>query len=154
MAASDRMMIDLDSLPQQFDMTLDGEDFTFRVYRLEANDQYYISVYDEDMVPIVLGEKMEYQEALFGSINDPRLPVGYMVPYDESGQESTVDGSNFQKSVFIFFPEDENDDDTPTEFDDDLADDEETIDSVDDDNGTDDEVNLYGTDRIVGGDDV
>ncbi|WP_338230783.1 phage baseplate plug family protein [Lactiplantibacillus paraxiangfangensis] len=157
MAESDSIEFDVDQLPQKFNMTLAGEDFTFRVYRSEYSDYLYIDVYDEDEVPIVLGEKMEYGEPLFGTINDPRLPIIPIIPRSESEGESVVDGSNIQKSVFLFLPADDpdEDDEAATEFTDDLDDedgDDDSDDLDDNDEFTDDDMNLYGTDETVGDD--
>lgn len=153
MAESDSIDVDLNQLPQKFNMTLGGEGFTFRVYRSEFRDCFYIDVYDEDEVPIVLGEKIEYGEPLFGTVNDPRLPIIPIIPSSESDGESVVDGGNFQQSVFLFLPADDPDDsdEATAEFDDDLDanEDDDSDDLDEDDDLTDDDANTYGTDETV-----
>lgn len=149
MTQNDRIVID--TIPSRFEMEFDGENFVFEIYRNDYNDRIYISVFDEDMVPIVLGEKLIYGEQVFGTINDPRLPLAYMVPYDESNQENEVTGATFNKAVFIFLPQDDADDadDVTDIFDDDLDADDAEDDYADQELTDDDPINLYGTDTTV-----
>lgn len=154
MAESDSIPINMDQLPEKFNMTLAGEDFTFRCYRNPYNDCLYMDCWDADDVKVLKGEKLEYNEPLFGTVNDPRLPIIYMVPYSEAGDESVVDASNFQKSVFLFLPEEDSDSngDDASEFTDDLDaldDDDEDDDLDNDEEFEDDDMNLYGTDETV-----
>ena len=153
MAKDDRIIVT--TLPCRFDKEFNGETFNFRMYVNDQNDRVYISVFDEDMVPILTGEKLMYGEPIFGTVNDPRLPLAYMVPYDESNQEHEVTGGTFNSAVFIFLPQDdENEADAATaDFSDDLSEDEEAVDSADQDLGDEDSINLYGTDETVGGED-
>lgn len=152
MSEENKVDIDMSSLPQRFNMLINGINYNFRVSHSDYNDGIYIDCWDENMVRVVLGEKLEYGEPVFGSINDPRLPLIYWVPYSEDGSESTVTGGNLQKSVFIYNPQDEEDeaDLAADQFGDDL-DDDEISEDMDDDLGDEDDTSPYGTDETVDG---
>ncbi|WP_203642988.1 phage baseplate plug family protein [Levilactobacillus andaensis] len=152
MAEETRIDVDMSNLPQRFNMVIGGINYNFRLRHNDYNDGLYLDCWDEDFVPIVLGEKLEYGEPIFGSVNDPRLPLINWIPYSEDGSESTVTGGNLQKTVFIYAPEDDEDetDEAADQFGDDL-DDDETEENVDDDLGDEDDSSLYGTDETVDG---
>lgn len=156
MAENDRILVDLsDNTEEEFEKEFNGVKYNFKAYRNAQNDRIYMSIFDENMVPIITGEKLMYGMEIFGTISEPRLPAFYVIPYDESDQVHEVTGATFQSPVFIFLPQDDDEDadGSETDFNDDLDDDEESIESADQTISDDDAINLYGTDQIVGGED-
>lgn len=146
MAVNDYIDINLDDIPVQFDYTIDGIDFTFYLYYNEVNDSYYIDLFDENGVQIVNGEKLIYGYPLFGSINDPRLPLINIVPMDEQGNETEVSKLNFTNTVQLFIKDTDDDDiDANTGNSSDEGDDDTVS-----DNTAHADINDYGTDKSVG----
>lgn len=139
MAMHDYLDINSEDIPMSFSHEIDGVNYNLDIYYNDVNDAYYISIYDENNVPIVLSEKIVYGEILFGKINDPRLPLVNIVPFDENENESEVNKLNFTKTVQLYFMD--------SELDDSDDDDEDTDDSDNDDVP---DINDYGNDETVG----
>lgn len=152
MSEENRIDVDMSVLPQKFNMEIDGINYNFRVRHSDYDDSIHMDCWDDDMVQILMGEKLEYGEPVFGSVNDPRLPLIYLVPYSEDGSESTITGSNLQKSTFIYNPQDDENeaDQAAAQFGDTLDDDEASEETDDDEIAGEDETSLYGTDDVVG----
>lgn len=149
MAVNDYIDIKLSDIPCQFDYTFDDTDYTLDLYYNKLNDSYYINLYDENMVPIVMGEKLVYGQPLWNAITDPRLPLVNLVPFDEDNNETEVSKLNFTDSIQLYIKNvDEVPDDIPT---DNTNDDNDVDDSVSE-NPSDVDFNEYGNDKQVGGD--
>ncbi|CAJ1226676.1 phage baseplate plug protein [Lactiplantibacillus xiangfangensis] len=103
MAQRDYIPIDVDDLPEQFELDIDDVTYNFGINYNEVGDFYTVDLYDEDMEPIVLGEKMVLDHPLWNSYADKRLPLRDIVPMDESGQAKAVNSETLGKIVFLFF---------------------------------------------------
>lgn len=146
MAVNDYIDINLDDLPVQFDYTIDENDFSFYLYYNETNDSYYIDILDENGIEIVTGEKLVYGYPLFGSINDPRLPMINIVPFDEDDKQKEVSKLNFTTSVKLYIKDTDEDYSENNIIDFSNEDDDDEV----KDNTTNADINDYGTDKTVG----
>ncbi|MEK5133206.1 hypothetical protein NST39_03905 [Bacillus sp. FSL W8-0645] len=102
MATRDYIPIDIEDIPQQFEIDLADSTFVFQINYNETDDSYSIDLYDMDFEPIVLGEKMILNVPLWDDIIDDRLPAPSLVPLDESNTETRLSSENFMKTVFLY----------------------------------------------------
>lgn len=68
----------------------------------EVGNFYTVDLYDVNMRPIVLGEKMILDQPLFQNETDQRIPLIPIVPMDEANVETAITSDNFGKTVFLF----------------------------------------------------
>lgn len=143
----DTIDLNIEELPQLFTITLGAETFNFRLYWEPVDDSYYLDCFDENMVEIVSSEKLVYGENVFEHIPDNRLPVVSFAPVDESGIEVLCTGENFNKTVFLSFPQDDSSDVTGVDTDDDDIDSNSEDDSEDEETDT-SPIGDYGSDPL------
>lgn len=153
MAKEDRIEFDLTSLPQKIDLSINGEDFSLRLYFVDRTDAYYVDCYDDVGVLLVAGEKLVYGEQLFAMVTDPRLPTVPMIPLDETGKDHVCNFATFQKSVWLTLPTDDatDADDAALEAQNLFAVDDDDVDDTPDalDGETGEPSSTYGTDETV-----
>lgn len=105
--------VEKDSLPEQFEIDLADETFILGFDYNKTFDFFTVDLYDMNMNPIVLGEKMVIGVPLWSDIVDERIPAPTLIPLDESGKEIRITFDNFMNTVFLFVddapPEDDND---------------------------------------------
>lgn len=99
----DYLDFNFNDLPEVFDYTIDGNQYRFRLYYNDLDDSFHIDIWDQYDNPLVMGEKLVYGEPLWGSINDPRLPLVDLLPLDDDRQQSTVTALNFPSVVKLEF---------------------------------------------------
>ncbi|WOC33060.1 MULTISPECIES: phage baseplate plug family protein [Caproicibacterium] len=98
----DRIEIDKDLIPYQFDITLAGQPFTVSVDYNRGVDLFTVSLYDSTGALLCAGEPLIYGSPLFRDVyRAGKFPVIDLVPLDESGHESAVTWDNFGKTVFL-----------------------------------------------------
>lgn len=149
----DDLEFDFADLPQKFSITLSNRTYIVRIYYNRYNDSFYVDLWDENEVPLVMGEKLVYGMPLWGDINDQRLPVELIAPIDPEGIESDVTALNFPKQVKLSFIGEEDTDDIALNNEvQDLIDDDELEADTDEQDGM-SENNPYGNDPYVGGED-
>lgn len=148
MAQNDYIDFNFSDLPMMFDYTFDEIDYSLKIYYNEVNDSFYVDLYDENMVLIVAGEKLVYGMELWSAINDPRLPQTQLIPFDEDQQETEVSKLNLPDIVRLYIVDtDVPDDDNMVVMDSGDLDDEDNAEP-----SSDVDLNDYGNDDIVGGD--
>jgi hypothetical protein len=92
--------IDKNNLPERFDIELGAELFSIEVNYNETGDFFTIDLYKNDE-PLVLGEKIMYNQPLFQDVEDSRFPAPQLIATDLSGKESRVTWDNFGVTVFL-----------------------------------------------------
>lgn len=97
----DRIEIEKDLIPYNFDIVLGGELFNMEFFYNSYGDFYTVSLYkDEEILcrnePIVYG--VELFSDIYISDSFPKLTI---IPYDESGLKDTVTKDTFGETVFL-----------------------------------------------------
>lgn len=103
MAIREYLPVDVDDIPERFDVDIEDETFIFQVNYNMSQKYYTIDLYTSDEDPIMLGEKLVLNEPLWEGIYDERLPAPTLIPMDEAGLAKAITPDNFMKTVFIFF---------------------------------------------------
>lgn len=93
--------IDKDLIPYSFDITLEGETYTFEVNYNDLKDFFTINLLKNDEV-IVLGEKLVYGKPLFLTSSHKDIPKIDIIPFDLSQQTERITFENFNKQVFLY----------------------------------------------------
>lgn len=102
MAQRDYIPVDVDDLPEQFELDIDDVTYVFGINYNEVGGFYTVDLYDEDENPIVLGEKMVLNHRLWANLVDRRLPMRDIVPMDESGKATDVNPKTLGQTVFLY----------------------------------------------------
>ncbi|UQD52303.1 hypothetical protein C0971_09990 [Bacillus methanolicus] len=105
----DYIPIDKENLPEQFEIDLANETFILEFNYNQTYDFFTVDLYDSNMNPIILGEKLVLNIPLWSDSADIRLPAPSLVPMDEAGKEKRITYDNFGETVFLYI------DDTPPE---------------------------------------
>ncbi|GEP24163.1 phage baseplate plug family protein [Lentilactobacillus diolivorans] len=103
MALLDTLDVGEDDYGNLFDVVLGG-----RAYRMEIDLNKFAnfltaSLWDAEGNALVNGEKLVINQRLFASLNSNDYPIEDLVPMDESGQETEVNGDNFGDTVKLTF---------------------------------------------------
>lgn len=103
MILPDRIPIQRNLIPYQFDIELTGEIFTIRIDYNKEYDFFTASLFRGDRV-IAYNSKIVYGVPLFKGVytNSGDFPGVDIIPLDLSGHESEVKWSTFGQSVFLF----------------------------------------------------
>lgn len=93
--------VDVDDLPDIFDIDLAGETYTFRIDYNQVTDYYTVTVYYEDKAvisqePLLLGQRIG------SSLPGAGLPAVDLRVMDESGQAEDAGAGNFGNTVQIY----------------------------------------------------
>lgn len=93
--------VDVDDLPDIFDIDLAGETYTFRIDYNQVADYYTVTVYYEDKAvisqePLLLGQRIG------SSLPGAGLPAVDLRVIDESGQAEDAGAGNFGNTVQIY----------------------------------------------------
>lgn len=99
MTIRDSIEVDLNNLPDRFDMDVENESYTFVFQYNDVSEQFTVDLLDEENEPIVEGYPLVLDVPLFDGINNSKLPVWRIVPMDESDQEVELLPDNFQNTV-------------------------------------------------------
>lgn len=98
----DRVIIDKNMIPYQFDIILAGQPFSLAVDYNKSADLFTVSLYDSEGTLLIAGEPLIYGQPLFSDVyRTGRFPTLDLVPWDESGHENAVTWDNFGKTVFL-----------------------------------------------------
>lgn len=101
MSQRDYIPVDVDDLPEIFETDINDVAFNFGVSYNAVGDFFTVDLYDEDLNPIILGERLVINHRLWAYVNDERLPSCDIVPMDESGQSKAVNAETFGRTVFL-----------------------------------------------------
>ena len=93
--------IDKNMIPYRFDITLEGETYTFQVNYNATHDFFTMDLYKNDEV-IVLGEKLVYGKPLFMSAQHKDIPKTIIIPYDVSENTDRITFENLNEDVLLF----------------------------------------------------
>lgn len=88
-------------LPETFSMMLSGINYQFTIRYNHVNDHLYLTIADENGIPLVTNEKLVIGERLFASVSDSNLPKDDLVLIDETGKATTVNFANVNQDAFI-----------------------------------------------------
>lgn len=94
--------VDINDLPDIFDISLAGSIYTLRIDYNEVADYYTITIWDADsnllldQEPLILGELVGYD------LPDKRLPRIDLRVMDETGQAKAAGKGNFSYTVQIY----------------------------------------------------
>lgn len=98
----DRIEIDKEMIPYQFDITLAEQPFTISADYNKAADLFTVSLYDSNGMLLSAGEPLIYGRPLFQDVyRSGKFPALDLVPLDESGHDNAVTWDNFGKTVFL-----------------------------------------------------
>jgi len=97
----DYIPVDVDDLPEIFEIDLNDVTFNLGFSYNAVGDFFVVDLYDEDLNPIILGEKLVINRRLWAYSNDELLPSCDLVPMDESGQATSVNAETFGHTVFL-----------------------------------------------------
>ena len=103
MADYEFISIEKESIPYQFDITLDGRTFTFDVRYNAQSDFFTIDLYRNNEL-IVAGEKVVYGRVLFLNQQHLDVPTIPIIPYDLAMNEYDVTWDNLNETVFLWIP--------------------------------------------------
>lgn len=93
--------IEKELIPYQFEIGIDGESFEFHVNYNKTHDFFTIDLYKNDD-PLVLGEKLVYNQPLFATSQYKAIPKTPIVPFDMAGSVSEITFENLGEQVFLF----------------------------------------------------
>lgn len=101
---SKRSFLDIDytDLPNEFEFDEGTAHFYGDIFYNRTHDYYWLDLYDEDHIAIIMGEKLVYNQPLWSDFNDPRLPMLDYIPMDESLTEGHIGIDNFGDPVKIY----------------------------------------------------
>ncbi|MGC1137796.1 hypothetical protein V7E39_09560 [Bacillus sp. B38] len=102
MATRDYIPFDIEDIPQQFEFDLADDTFILRINYNQSDDSFSLDLYEQDMTPIVLGEKLILNVPLWDDIVNENLPAPALIPLDESNSETRVTYKNFMETVFLY----------------------------------------------------
>lgn len=100
--------IDKNLIPYEFDISLKGETFRFKVDYNFSYDFFTINLYKNGEV-IVLGEKLVYGRPLFLPCLHKDIPKIFIIPYDLSGNSNRITFESLNKQVFLYLVEGDED---------------------------------------------
>lgn len=102
MSLRNSLTVRADQVPCIFRTTFGNIDYHIGINYNEVGNFYTVDLYDTQMKPLVLGEKMVLNQRLFSEETSPKIPMIPLVPMDEAGKEKTITPENFGKTVFIY----------------------------------------------------
>ncbi|MFR4251897.1 MAG: phage baseplate plug protein [Weissella confusa] len=94
--------VNVAKLPEIFEIELGGVNVYLQFNYNDYGEFYTVDLYDNSMVPIVLGEKLVYGRRLWADYTNPAIPAVDIMPFDESQKETAVSPDNFGKTVFLY----------------------------------------------------
>lgn len=94
--------VDVDNLPEKFEFDFGEVTYTIKVDYNSVGNFFTVDLFDANMTPIILGEKLVLNKSLWLGLNDENLPYETIVPMDEAGKETELTKENFGKTVFLF----------------------------------------------------
>lgn len=94
--------VNVAQLPEIFEIELGGVNVYLQFNYNDYGEFYTVDLYDNSMVPIVLGEKLVYGRRLWADYTNPAIPAVDIMPFDESQKETAVSPDNFGKTVFLY----------------------------------------------------
>ena len=94
--------IDVDNLPETFEIDFGEATFNIQVSYNSVLDLFVVDILTSDMQPIVMGEPLILNTPLWSDSSDVRLPLETVIPMDESMNEKAVTKGNFGRTVFLF----------------------------------------------------
>ena len=103
MALRDYIPVNKENLPEQFEFTFGNESFVIGVNYNQNQGYFTVDLFQIDMTPIVLGEKVVANQRLWCDFIDPRLPAEAIIPMDESAPDTPITYDNFgvTKQLYI-----------------------------------------------------
>lgn len=85
---------------------LDGVPFTLRFRLNQRSNRYFMSIYTENGVPIILDKKVVIGRDLLRSIVDPESPAGAIFVSDQITKHDPSFG-NLETSAFVAYADEE-----------------------------------------------
>lgn len=90
--------INKELIPYEFEVVIEDNLFTFEIHYNGEHEFFTVDLRINDEV-IAYGEKLSYNQRLFRSVPDDRLP--HIVPLDPSGKVDVITYDNFTQTVFL-----------------------------------------------------
>lgn len=94
--------IDVNNLPERFEISFGNRTYNIEVHYNSVGEFFVASIYDYNMVPIIIGEKLVLDSPLWNASTNSKLPLERIVPMDEAGNETVLTKENFGKTVFLY----------------------------------------------------
>lgn len=95
----DYIPIDIDSMPYEQVIDLADKQYTFKFYRNEFANTFYVDISDADGNLIQPSEPIILNQPLWRGINNEDLPIETIIPMDESNIATEVTEDNLGKTV-------------------------------------------------------
>lgn len=89
-------------IPYQFEIDLANKPYIMVINYNKSEAFFSLDIMEQDLEPIVLGERLVLNERLWADIVDERLPSIDLVPMDESGAVKELTFENFMEKVFLY----------------------------------------------------
>lgn len=94
--------VDVNDLPDIFDINLAGETFTFRIDYNDIADYYLCTIWDSEGNMLLTQQPLQMGELVGFDMPDVRLPRIDIRVMDESGQATDAGMGNFGSSVQMY----------------------------------------------------
>lgn len=94
--------VDVENLPERFEFDFGNKTYILRFFFNSVGEFFSLDIFDINMTPIVLGEKIVINKPLWQGVNNTDLPFETIIPMDESGKETEITIDNFGKTVFLY----------------------------------------------------
>ncbi|MBW0437281.1 hypothetical protein KDZ21_03530 [Lactobacillus crispatus] len=94
--------VDIDDLPDIFDISLAGSVYTFRIDYNEIADYYTVTIWDADSNLLLTQEPITLNELVGYDLPDKRLPRVDLRVMDETGQATSAGKGDFGYNVQIY----------------------------------------------------
>jgi hypothetical protein len=102
MALRSYIPIDKNNLPEQFEFPFGNEIFVIGVNYNQSQSYFTIDLFQVDLTPIIIGEKITANCPLWSDFTDPRLPLETIVPMVESAPDTPITFDNFGVTAQLF----------------------------------------------------
>ena len=102
MALHSYIPIDKGNLPERFEFVFGNETFVIGVDFNESQGFFTVDLFQSDLTPLVIGEKIVANQPLWGDFTDQRLPAETIIPMDESAPDTPITYDNFGVTAQLY----------------------------------------------------
>lgn len=94
--------IDLTAIPYRFSVRLAGVTFILELHHNAEGDYFTVDLFDREGALLAAGEPLVYGNPLWSAVADERFPTVALIPWDLSGQATTVNRETLGRSVLLY----------------------------------------------------
>lgn len=89
-------------LPERFEFPFGKNIYIIGVNWNESGQYFTVDLFEPNLNPIALGERVVANQELWANLTDPRLPFESVVPMDESNPDTDITFENFGETVKLY----------------------------------------------------